>query len=57
HIVSDGWSMGLLVRDLTALYAGRRADLPALPVPYTGFAAWQRTRLQGEREERLLAGW
>ncbi|MCK1795233.1 amino acid adenylation domain-containing protein [Streptomyces sp. XM4193] len=46
HIVSDGWSLGLLVRDLTELYAagraGRPARLPELPVEYTDYAIWQR---------------
>ncbi|RPK56889.1 Tyrocidine synthase 3 [Streptomyces sp. ADI96-02] len=63
HIVSDGWSLGLLVRDLGELYAartaGRVADLPELPLDYTDYALWQdradhtaelahwRTRLEG----------
>ncbi len=48
HIVSDGWSIGLFVRELSALYqAGGdtgRAGLPALPVQYLDYAAWQRNR-------------
>ncbi|MWC30353.1 non-ribosomal peptide synthetase [Paenibacillus sp. MMS18-CY102] len=43
HIVSDGLSMAVLVRDFIALYEGR--ELAALPVQYTDFAAWQRERL------------
>ncbi|MEU8712515.1 non-ribosomal peptide synthase/polyketide synthase [Streptomyces sp. NPDC048663] len=48
HIVTDGWSLGVLGRDLGELYAAaladRPADLPALPVRYADFAAWQRDR-------------
>ncbi|MFD5434090.1 non-ribosomal peptide synthase/polyketide synthase [Kitasatospora sp. NPDC127067] len=48
HIATDGWSMGVLGRDLGELYAaaleGRRPRLPAPPVRYTDYAAWQRTR-------------
>ncbi len=58
HIVSDGWSMGVLVRELTALYgaaqAGEPSPLPALPIQYGDFAVWQRAWLQGEALERLL---
>ncbi|MGW7268246.1 amino acid adenylation domain-containing protein [Streptomyces sp. NPDC054842] len=46
HIVSDGWSLGLLVRDLTELYLARRegrtAHLPELPLDYSDYAIWQR---------------
>ena len=46
HIVSDGWSLGLIVRDLTELYrartGNRRAELPELPLDYTDYAAWPR---------------
>ena len=56
HIVSDGWSMAIFSRELEALYASRRAGgedpLPALPVQYADYAAWQRARLQGERLAR-----
>jgi amino acid adenylation domain-containing protein len=52
HIVSDGWSLGVLIRELSALYAaqraGREADLPALPVQYADYAAWQRRWVSGE---------
>lgn len=50
HIVSDGWSMGVLTRELCELYRagldGRPARLPELPVQYADFAAWQQQRLQ-----------
>jgi non-ribosomal peptide synthetase component F len=61
HIVSDGWSMGVLVRELTALYgaavAGRPSPLPELPLQYADFAVWQRGWLQGEVLERQIAYW
>ena len=55
HIVSDGWSMGLLVREVTALYTS--SPLPELPVQYADFAAWQRSWLQGEVLEREIDYW
>jgi pristinamycin I synthase-3/4 len=61
HIVSDGWSMGLLSAELGTLYeafqAARPSPLPPLPVQYADFAAWQRERLSGEELERHLAFW
>ncbi|HEU4558059.1 MAG TPA: amino acid adenylation domain-containing protein [Longimicrobium sp.] len=52
HIVSDGWSMGVFTRELGALYAafraGRPDPLPALPVQYADYAAWQRKWVEGE---------
>ncbi|MFD5186418.1 amino acid adenylation domain-containing protein, partial [Streptomyces sp. NPDC058372] len=64
HIVTDGWSMGVVTRELAALYeaavAGREARLPALPLQYPDFAAWQRDRSVAEDEmthwTRALAG-
>jgi amino acid adenylation domain-containing protein len=55
HIVSDGWSMNLLVDDLVAF--SRSVALPPLPVQYADYALWQRERLGGERLEALMAGW
>ncbi|HEX6864280.1 MAG TPA: condensation domain-containing protein, partial [Thermoanaerobaculia bacterium] len=61
HIVADGWSLGLLFRDLSALYAayleGREPALPELPTRYGDFARWQRERLQGEALAKELAFW
>ncbi|MEW5928741.1 MAG: non-ribosomal peptide synthase/polyketide synthase [Gemmatimonadota bacterium] len=61
HIVSDGWSTGVLVREVSALYAafsrGEASPLPALPVQYADYAVWQRARLRGEVLERQLAYW
>src|SRR6185295_15915327 len=56
HIISDGWSLGVLVREITALYgaavSGTPSPLPELPIQYADFAVWQRQRLQGEILER-----
>ncbi len=61
HIASDGWSMGILTRDLGAFYAAlasrREAELPELPLRYVEYAQWQRQWLQGENLERQLAYW
>ncbi|MFP3940546.1 MAG: condensation domain-containing protein, partial [Thermoanaerobaculia bacterium] len=61
HIISDGWSMSVLARDLGELYraraAGEEPRLPALPVQYGDFAAWQRRTVRGEVLERLVAFW
>ncbi|MEW2813214.1 amino acid adenylation domain-containing protein [Streptomyces massasporeus] len=55
HIAFDGWSMGVLVRELEALYAG--SALPALPLRHADFAAWQRRTLTGERLAAELGHW
>jgi amino acid adenylation domain-containing protein len=60
HTVSDGWSMGVLFRELSALYEAERGGepaLPALPVQYADYAVWQRGVLQGELLDRELAWW
>ncbi|HEV7506854.1 MAG TPA: non-ribosomal peptide synthase/polyketide synthase [Thermoanaerobaculia bacterium] len=61
HIVGDGWSMGVLVRELVALYAaaveGRPAPLPELPIQYPDFAVWQRDWLRGEALEAQVSYW
>jgi hypothetical protein len=61
HIVADGWSMGVFVRELVALYeafaAGRSSPLPELPIQYADFACWQRQWLQGKTLEVQLAYW
>ncbi|MER5579979.1 condensation domain-containing protein, partial [Streptomyces massasporeus] len=52
HIVTDGWSMGVVTRELSELYTarveGREPDLPEVTVQYPDFAAWQRTRLEDD---------
>ncbi len=57
HIVYDGWSAGVLVRELGALYADPAARLGSLPVQYGDFAVWQRSWLSGATLDRQLAWW
>jgi amino acid adenylation domain-containing protein/FkbM family methyltransferase len=61
HVAADGWSLGILLRELAELYTaglgGRRASLPGLPIQYADYALWQRGRLIGERLEEQLAYW
>ncbi|MET0395625.1 MAG: amino acid adenylation domain-containing protein, partial [Longimicrobiaceae bacterium] len=61
HIVSDGWSMGVLYRELSALYeayrAGGESPLPEPGVQYADYAVWQREQEEGEVLERQLAYW
>ncbi|HEU4880807.1 MAG TPA: condensation domain-containing protein, partial [Longimicrobium sp.] len=61
HVVSDGWSIGVLFRELSALYAayraGQESPLPQLPVQYADYAVWQRRQLEGEVLDRQLAYW
>ncbi|WP_235031113.1 condensation domain-containing protein, partial [Nonomuraea solani] len=55
HIVSDGWSVGVLLEEVQAAYAG--VELPELPVQYADFAVWQRQWLASGVLERQLAFW
>ncbi|HEX2569056.1 MAG TPA: amino acid adenylation domain-containing protein [Polyangia bacterium] len=61
HLVIDGWSVGVLIAELGALYEaalrGVPARLPELPVQYGDFAVWQREWVQGERLQRELTYW
>jgi amino acid adenylation domain-containing protein len=61
HIVSDGWSLGILCREISALYeafaAGNPTPLPDLTVQYGDFAVWQREHLQGDRLDQQLSYW
>ncbi|MFP2903265.1 condensation domain-containing protein, partial [Corallococcus sp. 4LFB] len=61
HIVSDGWSRGVLVREVAALYQafsdGRPSPLPELPVQYADYALWQRSWLHGDVLETQLSYW
>lgn len=61
HIISDGWSMGALLRELVTLYeafcAGQPSPLPDLPIQYADFAMWQRQWLQGDVLDAQLNYW
>src|SRR5205823_219637 len=61
HIVTDGWSLGVFIHELSALYqafaTGRPSPLAALPTQYVDYAAWQRAWLQGEVLEGQLGYW
>ncbi|HEU4883761.1 MAG TPA: condensation domain-containing protein, partial [Longimicrobium sp.] len=61
HIVSDAWSLGVFLRELSALYAayreGRASPLPELEVQYADFAAWQHEQMAGGVLDRQLAYW
>ncbi len=61
HVISDGWSLGLLFGELSTLYeafaAGRPSPIPALSIQYADFAAWQRRWLQGITLQEQVAYW
>jgi amino acid adenylation domain-containing protein len=61
HIVSDGWSLGVLFRELTTLYgayiSGSAAELPPLPFQYADFASWQRAWMQGDVLDASVGYW
>ena len=61
HIADDGWSTGILLRELTALYEsallGKPSQLPELSIHYADYAVWQRNWLQGEVLEHQLDYW
>jgi amino acid adenylation domain-containing protein len=61
HIVGDGWSMGIVVREFAALYTafgrGETDPLPPLDIQYADYAQWQRSWLQGEELTRQLNFW
>ena len=61
HVIADGWSIGVLVRDMAALYDahshGEASRLPALAIQYADYAAWQRGWLTGAALQRQLDFW
>jgi amino acid adenylation domain-containing protein len=61
HILTDGWSMGILFHELRTLYQayceGRESPLPELPIQYADYAIWQRQWLQGPVLDKQLAYW
>ncbi|MGD1922163.1 MAG: condensation domain-containing protein, partial [Pleurocapsa sp.] len=61
HIISDGWSMDILIKELITLYKSylveETSPLPTLKIQYADFAKWQRERLQGEVLEQQLDYW
>ncbi|MBI5649978.1 MAG: amino acid adenylation domain-containing protein [Chloroflexi bacterium] len=65
HIIGDAWSSNVLIQEIGALYDafihGRASPLPALPIQYADYAAWQRAWLEGEHEasplQKQLAYW
>ena len=61
HVIADGWSIGVLVRDVAALYDahanGTSSPLPSLAIQYADYAAWQRQWLQGDVLRKQLDFW
>jgi len=60
HIIADGWSVGIIMSELAAIYAARRgsaAALPPLPVQYADFAQWQRSAVHGPAFEQQRTYW
>lgn len=61
HIIADGWSMGIVFRELATAYAaaraGREANFAPLAIQFGDIAAWERDRLAGARLEELLTFW
>lgn len=61
HIVSDGWSMGVFIQELAALYVafstGQHPSLPDQPLQYADYSHWQQSWLKGEVLEKQLSYW
>jgi hypothetical protein len=61
HLITDGWSSEVLVRELSVLYRAYHAEQPAplapLPIQYADYAIWQRTWLHGERQLQHIGYW
>jgi amino acid adenylation domain-containing protein/thioester reductase-like protein len=61
HIISDGWSVGIFLQELSALYSaylsGNQSPLPGLPIQYADYAIWQKQKLTPEVKEKQLNYW
>lgn len=61
HIITDGWSMSILIKEMAALYeaflSGQPSPLPELPIQYADYSVWQRRWLRGQGLEDHLAYW
>ncbi len=61
HIITDGWSISILFREVTSCYAafvrGQEPDLPELPIQYTDYAHWQRESMNGEALVSQIEHW
>ncbi len=61
HIIGDGWSLVLLVKEMVRLYdalvQGQDIELPTLPIQYRDYVAWQNTRLDSEEMQRQQTYW
>jgi aspartate racemase len=61
HIVSDGWSVGILLRELaecyTSLCGGQKPELPELPIQYADYVLWERDTMRDAAIEKPLAYW
>ncbi|HZD95275.1 MAG TPA: condensation domain-containing protein, partial [Candidatus Sulfotelmatobacter sp.] len=61
HVISDGWSLGILVREVSALYkafsAGEASPLAELPIQYADYSVWQRQWVSGDMLEQQLNYW
>jgi amino acid adenylation domain-containing protein/FkbH-like protein/non-ribosomal peptide synthase protein (TIGR01720 family)/FkbM family methyltransferase len=61
HIIGDGWSMGVFIKELSSLYrgflVGEPSPLPELPIQYADFTIWQRQWLQGKALQTLISYW
>lgn len=57
HIIFDGVSRSIFIRELISLYGGAPSPLEELPIQYADYAVWQRDALKGEAFEKQIAGW
>jgi len=57
HIIIDGWSLNVLIRELAVLYSKNTTDLPPFSIQYADYTLWQRQQLRGETLDTLLDYW